>query len=869
MTVALNSRSPVPAAAGWPVGLAGRFAWRDLRGGLRGFGVFIACIALGVLAIAGVGSVAASLTEGIGKAGRVILGGDLALSLIQREADDTERAFLDAHGTVSVAASLRAMARPVALSADTSRLVATLVEVKAVDDRYPLFGTLTTDPPLPLAALLAQNNGAFGAAADPLLLTRLGLHAGDRIKVGAVELELRAAIAGEPDKLAGAISLGPRLLISEAALRASGLLQPGSLVRWQYRLRLPERQSSDGTVAAIDKQAQAEFPEAGWEIRTRSKASPQLERNVERFSQYLTLVGLATLLIGGVGVANAVASHLARNRDTIATLKALGASGGGIFAIYCTEIIGVALLATLIGAALGAALPFVIAYFFAAILPLPVEPAVQPGVLALSVVYGILTALAFSLWPLGRAHDISVSMLFRDQVAGERSWPRTRYIAASAAIVAMLAALAVFTTYDRRIAVFFLAAAAAVFVLLRLVAALVMWMARRAPRQNSTILRLAIANIHRAGALTPSVMLSLGLGLAMLVTIAQIEGNLHREFAAALPDKAPSFFFLDIPAAQADRFDAFIREQAPGAKLEEVPMLRGRIVAANGVNADDLKPPDRSRWVLRGDRGITYARTVPPGSRIVDGRWWGASYAGEPLVSLESRTAHDLDLKIGDTITVNVLGRNVTARIANLRVVDWENLGINFVLVFSPGIFESAPHSDIATLTFAGGGTTTEEAGMIRALGGAFPTVTAVRVKDALEAIDALVGKLVMALRAASAITLVAAALVLGGALAASQRFRIYDAVVLKTFGATRAQLTAAYALEYLLIGLATAVFAVAAGTLAAGLVVGGVMQFPFEWVPGAALQTAAAALAVTLVIGLAGTFGALGRKPAEVLRNL
>jgi putative ABC transport system permease protein len=511
----------------------------------------------------------------------------------------------------------------------------------------------------------------------------------------------------------------------------------------------------------------------------------------------------------------------------------------------------------------------VIAYFFGAILPLPVEPAVQPGVLALSVAYGLLTALAFSLWPLGRAHDISVSMLFRDQVAGERSWPRARYIAASGAIVALLAALAVFTTYDRRIAAFFLAAAAAVFVLLRLVAALVMATARRAPRQNSTVLRLAVANIHRAGALTPSVMLSLGLGLAILITIAEIEGNLHREFAAALPDKAPSFFFLDIPAAQADRFDALVREQVPGAKLERVPMLRGRIVAANGVNADDLKPPDRSRWVLRGDRGITFARTVPPGSRIVDGQWWNASYAGEPLVSLESRSAHDLELKIGDTITVNVLGRNVTARIANLRAVDWENLGINFVLVFSPGIFDGAPHSDIATLTFADGGTTVEEAQMIRALGSAFPNVTAVRVKDALDAIDALVGKLVMALRGASAITLLAAALVLGGALAASQRFRIYDAVVLKTFGATRAQLTLAYAIEYLLIGSATAVFAIAAGSLAADLVVSGVMEFPFEWVPGAAIETAGIALAVTLVIGLAGTFGALGRKPAEVLRNL
>src|SRR6516225_9150477 len=547
MTATFHSRSALstPFAAGY--GFSGRFAWRDLRGGLRGFGVFIACIALGVLAIAGVGSVAASLIEGIGKAGRVILGGDLAFSLIQREADDTERAFLDAHGAVSVAANLRAMARPLARPTahpaspvltnrptDASGLAATLVEVKAVDDRYPLFGALTPEPPLPLAALLAPSDGAFGAAADPLLLTRLDLKIADRIKVGDAEFELRATVTGEPDKLAGAISLGPRLLMSEAALRASGLLQPGSLVRWQYRLRLPEPRSSDGAVAAVEKQAQAEFPEAGWEIRSRSKASPQLERNVERLSQYLTLVGLATLLIGGVGVANAVASHLARNRDTIATLKALGASGGGIFAAYCTEIIAVALFATLIGAALGAALPFVITYVFAAILQLPVEPAVQPGVLTLSVAYGLLTALAFSLWPLGRAHDISVSMLFRDQVAGERSWPRARYIAASGAIVAILAALAVFTTYDHRIATFFLAAAAAVFVLLRLIAALVMWVARRAPRQNSTVLRLAIANIHRAGALTPSVMLSLGLGLAILVTIAEIEGNLHREFAAAL-----------------------------------------------------------------------------------------------------------------------------------------------------------------------------------------------------------------------------------------------------------------------------------------------------------------------------------------------
>ncbi len=332
-----------------------------------------------------------------------------------------------------------------------------------------------------------------------------------------------------------------------------------------------------------------------------------------------------------------------------------------------------------------------------------------------------MTALAFALWPLGRAHDISVSMLFRDQIAAERHWPRRRYIVTTALIAATLAALAISTTYDHRIAAIFVASAIGIFVMLRLLAMLTMAIARRLPRARSTVLRLAIANIYRPGSLTPPVMLSLGLGLALLVTVIELDGNLHRQFTAALPEKAPSFFFLDIPAADADRFDAFVRDRAPASTLERVPMLRGRIVAANGIKAENLKPATGSRWVLQGDRGITYASAVPAGSRIVAGQWWSADYSGEPLVSLESKTAHDLDLKIGDSITVNVLGRNVTARIANLRAVDWENLGINFVLVFSPGTFGGAPHSDIATLTFADGGTAAEDTARHQGAGRRFP----------------------------------------------------------------------------------------------------------------------------------------------------
>jgi putative ABC transport system permease protein len=842
--------------------LALRYAGRELRGGLRGFGVFVACIALGVMAIAGVGSVAQSLADGLAQAGSMILGGDLNFVLVQREADDSERRFLDAHGKVSVVATLPTMAR-----AGDGRT--TLVEIKAVDDGYPLYGGVTAEPDMPLPALFRRNSEAFGAAADPALLTRLDLKLGDRITIGKATIELRSVLKNEPDRLSGGIGLGPRLLLTEEALRATALLQPGSLVRWQYRLRLPASNAADAAVGALERQARGDFPNAGWDIRTRKKASPQLERNVERFSQFLTLVALTSLLIGGVGVANAVASHLAGKGDAIATMKALGATGADVFGIYCVQILLVALFATLIGAGIGAGLPFAIVALFGGIMPLPVAPAFYPAELLLAILYGVLTALAFALWPLGRAHDISVSMLFRDEIAGERRWPRRRYIFGTAMIVAALAGLAILAAYDRRLAAMFVVSAAVIFLALRLVALLTMAAARRLPRQRSTLMRLAVTNIHRPGALTPSVVLSLGLGLSLLVTLVEIDGNLHRQFAAALPEKAPSFFFIDIASAEAERFDAFVRAQTPGATLERVPMLRGRIVAAGGTKAEDLKPGEGSAWVLRGDRGITYAPSVPAGSRVVAGEWWPPDYAGPPLVSLEERTADDLQLKLGDTITVNVLGRNVTARIANLRTVDWQSLGINFVLVFSPGTFAGAPHTDIATLTFADGGSAAEEATLVKALADAFPTVSAIRVKDALDSVDHLVGNLVLGLRGASSVALAAAALVLGGALAAGLRFRIYDAVILKTLGATRLRLVFAYAVEYLLIGLAAVIFGVVAGSLTAQLVITRVMEFSFVWMAVPALATAIFALLVTVLLGLVGTFSALGHKPAEVLRNL
>jgi putative ABC transport system permease protein len=847
-------------ANGWSLPL--RFALRELRGGLRGFYVLIFCIGLGVMAIAGVGSFSQSLAGGLAREGRTILGGDVSFSLFHREASADERAQLARYGHVSDAATLRAMAR-------TSDNRQALVEVKAVDKLYPLYGTAALEPAMPLSGALAARGGAFGAAVDIALLTRLDLKVGDRIDVGHAPIEIRTVLRSEPDKLAGGIGFGPRLLVSVDALRATGLLQPGSLVRWHYRVALNSNDATDSAVKALIAEAETQFPDAGWEIRSRDNASPQLERNIERFTQFLTLVGLTALLVGGVGVANAVRSHLERRRDTIATMKSLGATGARIFAIYLVQVMAIAAIGTAGGLVVGAALPFVITWGFGAILPLPVEPALQWTQLALAAMFGLLTALAFALWPLGRAHDIPVSALFREAVSGRWSLPRKPYLFAAAAVTLTLAALSILLAYDKRIATVFVAASAATFLLLYLIAGLIMRIAARLPRSKITALRLAVGNIHRPGALTPSVVLSLGLGLAVLVIVVQIDGNLRRQFQQALPDRSPAFFFVDIQNNDAARFDDFVRKAAPGAALERQPMLRGRIVAANGVKAEELKPSPQAAWALQSDRGITYSNDVPPGSRLVEGEWWPADYQGPPLLSMEQRIADGLGLKLGDSLTVNILGRNITARIANLRVVDWQSLGINFVLVYSPSAFRGAPHTHIATLTFAADTTAQQDAAILREMATAFPAVTTVRVKDAIQAVGSVVGNLVLGIRGASLITLIAAALVLAGALAASHHNRVYDAIILKTLGATRGRLISAYALEYTLLGLATGLFGVLAGSVAAWLVVTRIMNLSFVWLPLPALAAAAAALAVTVVFGLAGTFTALGQKPASVLRNL
>lgn len=861
-----------------PLGLAFRLARRELRGGLSGFRVFIACLALGVAAIAGVGSVSSALTRGLAEGGQDILGGDVALRLIHREAAPEEFSYISDGNAVSVSAEMRAMARSAeemgarsageigARSAeeDASR-GQTLVELKAVDDAYPLYGAMELSPQMPLEDALAIRDGRPGVVVEPNLLTRLDVAVGDLVRIGDEDFELRATIAHEPDRVSDGFALGPRAMIARDALPGTGLVQPGSLVEYYYRIRLPEGARASADIAAWVGALNARFPDAGWRVTDRSDSAPGVRRFVERVALFLSLVGLTALVVGGVGVANAVKSYLDGKREVIATFKCLGAPGALIFRIYLIQVMALAAVGIAIGLAFGVVAPFIVDAVAGDMIPIPAEMGVYWGPLLLAAAYGVLTALAFAIWPLARAREVPATGLFRDIIAPVRRFPRPVYVAATAGALFVLAGLAVALAEERLFALWFVAGAACVFAVLRVAAEGIMDLAAKAPRFRSPELRLALANIHRPGAPTPAVVLSLGLGLTLLVTVSLINGNLTGEITKELPERAPAFFFVDIQPDQTDAMESLVTGTPGVTAFNRVPMLRGKIAAVNGVPSDQVEVSPDAQWALRGDRGITYSATLPEGSSLVRGKWWPADYAGPPLVSFGEDLAQGFGIDVGDTITVNVLGREIMAEVANTRAIDWTSLGINFVLVFSPGLLSSAPHTVLATVEMDA--TPEQEEALEREVTSAFPNITSVRVREALDAVNGLLEDFALAVRAIGGVTLAAGVLVLAGAMAAGFRSRVRDAVLLKVLGATRGRILGIYIREYAALGLATALVAAVAGTAAAYVVITMIMEMPWHFLPGTLALTVLAATLVTVALGLLGTWRALSVPSAGELR--
>lgn len=842
-----------------------RIGARELRSGLSGFYVFIACLALGVMVIAAVGALGDALIAGFERQGRTILGGDLSFSRMHARATVPEREGLSALGRVSETVTLRTMARR--LDGEDQ----TLVELKAADNAYPLSGAVELE-----SGTSAQGSEGFaaaiasgGAVADGMLLERLGLKPGDRFRLGEKEVTVSGILKSEPDGIADRLTYGPRIFVSLATLDETGLIKPGTLARWRYSvLRANSEQEDAAALKAVREQFQKALPESGFTIVDRTNPSPQMTRTLERLRQFLVLMGLASLLVGGIGIANAVATFIDKRLKVIATYRSIGASGSQIFNVFLVQILAMSALGIAIGLLLGLAVPGIVDWAVADALPVRAEFSVSPRSLAVAASYGLMVALLFALWPLGRAEKVRAIVLFRDTGQGAKGWPRPAVIVAIGVLLAALFALALLTSQPKQLALWSFGALIAMLIVFSALAVLIIRIAKALPRPRRPELAIALRNVAASDGLTRSVILSLGTGLSLLVGVTLVNASLVEELRSRLPDNSPDYFLLDVPKEDFAPLAARVIEKIPGTVLTDAAMLRGRIVKLKDTPAEDLKVAPEAQWVLNGDRGLSYAENLPEGSKLTAGEWWPPGYAGPPLVSFEADLASKLGLALGDSVTVNVLGRNVTAKVANLREVHWENLSINFVMVFSPNTLAAAPHNLLATIRLPKGTPPAAETALVRDLGKTFPAISAIRVRDAINQFNSIFEKVMTAVQVAGSVTLAAGALVLAGAMATAQRRRILEAVILKTIGGTRRQILLSHAAEYSLLAVAAALVAVLLGSVTAWAVLHYLMETEFTFSFAAVLRTLAAAGGLIAIFGGLGTWGVLKAPAVPYLRG-
>ncbi len=832
-------------------GAAWTIAKRDLSSGFRGLRLLLVCLFLGVGALAAIGSLTSAIQNELDSQGQAILGGDLEVELWQRMPSDEEMAWLEQLGTTSPGYRLQAMA--------STAEAAVPVELKAVAPNYPMYGEL-----------LLEGGSSFGAPPSgqaflaPGAAERLEVAPGDTITLGTQQVTVAGIIAEEPDRLSEGFALGQTVIVPLDLPEAAGLVAPGAMFQTKTRIAFDANQDPDAMAEAL----QEAFPESPFDIRTRNRASPGADRFVSRMGEFLTLVGLAALVIAGIGIGGGVNSYLEARRNSIATLKILGATSRDIVRIYALEIGLAACVGAAAGLLAGVLVTPLLANALGSLLPVTTDFVIDPLALLRAAAFGLLVALVFAAPPLARARQFPAMALMRARVSPLAQQWRAAAVPVVLGIAGIVA-LAIVGSTNPMLSAIFLAGAAAILGFLALLGRAIRWAASRMPRPADPIVRAALANLHRPGAATGSLVTALGFGLSAFVLLAGVQSSLDGNIQRSVPARAPDYFVLDVPREGVERFREIVSDIAPEASIDTVPTLRGSIVAfgPEGDMTRVAEMEDREgTWGLRGERGLTYSDTIPDGNVVTSGEWWDEGYSGEPLVSVDEELANAAGIAIGDLVTVNVLGVDFTARVANTRRIDWESLGFNNVWVFSANTFATAPHNLAATIELPEG---TQAGGLLRALVIEFPSSSVIEVGPLLTEARTILDQVSLAILAAASVAVLAGIAVLLGAIAAARAARIYDTVILRVLGASRGQLLALQFAEFGLLAAVLAGVALAMGSLVAWLVI--VQMFEFDWLPDwtEILAVLGGGLVLVLAFALGASLPLLRARPARTLRSL
>lgn len=828
--------------------LSVRLAISELRQGWRHFSVFLACLTLGVAVMAGVGILSAAVNGALEREKQSLLGGDLEVSPGNQPVTPEQLAELAHYGKVSHVVTLRSMLQYGEFP--------TLVEIKAVDDAYPLLGTLQLQETIPPAEALAGN----GVVVDTSLMSQLGAHLGDTVTIGGKQLTLRGTIKREPDRAVQLLNFGPRVLMRHETLEATGLLTPTGLIKQRYRIKLPNPENRK----VIGEEILARHEADGWGVVTETDSNSILHRFFDQLTAFLTLAGLATFLIAGVGIGSSVRAYLQKKTRTIATLKIFGASRAQLLLSYALVLGLLAVAGSLVGLALAVAAAWALLPVLGQWLPVVRDAGLVLPQAIIALWYGLLITYLFSLPALLGMLEVRPALLFRSRSAPLPASRSPLLIALSVILAAAILATMLLTVKDRAFIAGALGLIFVAFGLFAACAALVRFLARRLQPQRPW-LRLAMGNLHRPGAATGTVIFALGISLSLLIALTLTEANFQARVTKVAKEKAPTLFMIDIQPFEKDAVRSLLEASAGMGNVAMQPMLRTRIVALNGrpVREENVKPD--ARWAIRSDRGLSYSATPPANAVLAQGEWWPADYHGTPLISIDERFLKGLGVAVGDTITLDVQGEKIDARIANARRIDYTTFQINFSMMVSPGVLEDYPQTWLATLHQPD---IEKERALLHQLAQNHPGMTVIRTSEAVALVREVTSALSVVLRATVLVSLLAGLMVLASTLGAAMEQRKQETAVLKILGATRANLLAALSAEWILLALITAVLSSGLGILGAWLVL---ERFPgngFSPMPGTLLATTAATIAVVWLTGYASNRRLFAIRPARLLRG-
>ena len=827
-------------------------AIRELRSGVSGFRIFLACLILGVGTISAIGTVKSGIEIAISEKGSELLGGNAEAEFTYRLANTEELKWLE---TISQNISRIIEFRSMAKFVEGGAKERALTQVKAVDNEYPLIGNVQLVSGKSFKDVFRQPKSAV---MESDLASRLGIDIGETFSLGLTKFVLRDIIQSSPDDAGTNFGLGPRTIIKSEDLLDSGLIAPGTLFTAKYRLLIEPLKNLDELRAL----AKIKFENNGMRWRDARNGAPGISEFVSRLSAFFIMVGLAGLVVGGVGIGSAVKSYLNRKISTIAVMRSLGATNFQIFMTYFVQLAIISFIGITIGLVIGASVPHLCAPLLKVLIPIPISIVFSIKPLVEAAIYGTIIATLFTLWPLSRCENIQAAALFREMNLIKDGLPRLKYLVLSFILVIILLIISAVFNQNPELTSWFALGFTVALVTLFLSARLLMYCIKKLGRviNGHPSTRWALAAMGGTQEGTNNSLIAIGLGLTVLAIIGQVDGNLRTSINNNLPEVAPSYFVIDIQKSQIEEVRDILNSNKGVISFDEAPMLRGIITKINNKQASEVAG---DHWVIRGDRGVTYFEELPKRFNLTKGQLWPKDYSGATQISFAAEQAEELGIGIGDSVTVNIMGREITGEITSLRNVDFSSAGIGFVIAMNPSALKKAPHSFIMTIYAS----TEAETEVFNDLSSRFSNITLIKVRNVIERVSNLLSSMATASSYGALTTLAMGFLVLLGSAASGQSARSYDAAILKTLGATRKDLIISYIIRFSLVGATAGLVAIFFAVGGAWCITSLVLELPFKIIWDTALLIIIGGLIANLLAGLYFATQALKIKPANILR--